>query len=283
MHWQTSLLDRLARAMPGGYLAGDQPASEPTAWGSLALSAAGQLEASRVACDWLVACQARNGSVGVNRSEATPAWPTSLAILAWTQWQNASGTANYQRSIDSAIKWTLKTKGRTTDRKPEIGHDTTLVGWSWAADTHSWLEPTALFVRALNAAGHANHERTEEATRMLVDRLLPTGGANYGNTRVLDQYLLPHVQPSGLVMWALARLPTDDSRIAASLDYLDSAIQQPLGAASLAFAILGLKAHGRQSAHYEQKLETAFAGLSSDASPYKLALLAMATQEGSHS
>ncbi|MEM6328782.1 MAG: hypothetical protein AAF790_00885 [Planctomycetota bacterium] len=278
-----SFLNRLASALPGGYSADSAPASEPTAWAAIALAEAGSLGPARKACDWLARVQQRTGAVGVTADQDLPAWPTSLAILAWQTYDAHAQGKHYQANIDAAVAWALNTSGRTVERKPQIGHDTTLVGWSWAPDTHSWLEPTAMFIRALYAAGHATHPRTLEATRMIVDRLLPTGGANYGNTRVLDQYLLPHVQPTGLAMWALAAAGPDslegrDPRIGASLDYLQAAIARPLGVASAAYAVMGLRSHGRQSGEIDALLQSLAERSLRERSPYKMALVAAATQ-----
>ncbi|MEM6798391.1 MAG: hypothetical protein AAF589_02660, partial [Planctomycetota bacterium] len=208
-----------------------------------------------------------------------PAGPTALALLAWEAYHRATGENRYHPRIEHALAWTLKTRGRTVERKPQIGHDTTLVGWSWANNTHSWLEPTSLFVKALTANGLGAHARTAEATRLLIDRLLPGGGANYGNTRVLQQYLLPHVQPTGLVMWALADQEVEDPRIEASLAYLAREIEQPLGSASIAYALIGLAAHGRLPKSAATLTAAALARRATVGSTYKLALLNLARQQ----
>jgi len=284
MSWREEITERLARAVPGGYAAGDAPASEPTAWAAIALARStsaqtAQLESSRRAGDWLRDCQTGAGSVGINQKESTPAWPTSLALLAWS----LTDKSRYAKSMDLAADRALASKGKAVEQQPEIGHNASLVGWSWAADTHSWLEPTAMFVKALTMVGRARNPRTIEAVQLMIDRLLPDGGANYGNTRVLDQFLLPHVQPTGLVMWALADERVADNRIAKSLDFLERAIQQPLGAASLAYAVMGLRAQGRtaekHNASYDELLEAAYTRQGKNASCYKLALLALAAQE----
>jgi hypothetical protein len=126
-----------------------------------------------------------------------------------------------------------------------MGHDTMLIGWPWVDGTHSWLEPTAFAVLALKSAGHKDHPRTREAVRLIIDRMLPDGGANYGNTIVLGQPLLPHVQPTGLAMLALAGENLPDPRIGKSLDYLQRSIEPQTAPASLSYACLGLAAHGR--------------------------------------
>src|SRR5690348_5515091 len=83
MDWKEAVLDRLQREPIGGYHEGHLPATEPTALTALALFANNRLEAANKAADWLVSCQAFNGSVGVRHGEPEPRWPTSLCVMAW--------------------------------------------------------------------------------------------------------------------------------------------------------------------------------------------------------
>jgi hypothetical protein len=277
MAWQEQLLERLVQVTPGGYLPGAPAASEPAAWAVIACAQLGQLPSARRAADWLVKIQQRDGSVGVNAQQATPAWPTSLAILAWLAIQQTDGSHRYDSNIRTAADWALDAKGRTTQRESQIGHDTTLVGWSWAAQTHSWLEPTAMFVTALRAAGHGDHPRVREGVTLLIDRLLPSGGCNYGNTIVLGQELLPHVQPTGLVLWALASEGVPDERIEKAITYLEKNLGREASTASLAYGLIGLTAQGRRPSAADEWLQAAAAReLAKQPSPYKLALLAAA-------
>lgn len=277
MKWTDQLIDRVAAATPGGYLPSGPPATEPIAWAAMSLAAAGRAGAARRAADWLANAQQRDGAVGVTADQSTPAWPTSLSILAWLAAQQADGAHSYQDNIQRAVDWALEAKGRTAPRKPQIGHDTMLVGWSWAADTHSWLEPTAMFVKALRQAGYADHPRVREGVRLLTDRLLPSGGANYGNTMVLGQELLAHAQPTGIVLWALAGEAIEDARLPRTIDYLSNSLTAQTTTASLAFAVLGLTVQNARPAEADSWLEAAFARQSADRpSLYKLALLAAA-------
>ena len=228
-----------------GYLSGGASASEPAAWACLALATHGDVDLANIPAGWLQEIQASDGSVGVSATQQRPAWPTSLAILAWNYLQRKSGKTTFQESIDRALSWSLHAQGKTAARQAEIGHDPMLKGWAWAEGTHSWLEPTAMFALALKSAGHWQHERTREAVRLIVDRLLPEGGCNYGNTMVLGQTLLPHVQPTGLAMMALAGEDPSDPRIAKSLDFLEDSLSGDSSVASLSYGLLGLAAHGR--------------------------------------
>jgi len=276
MEWRGELLERLAKCTPGGYRAGGEAASEPTALAGLALMAGGNEAAAKKAADWLVERQSANGAVGVLESQSTPCWPTSLAILLWRRLD----AEQYHRPIEQAVAWTLAENGETHQQRDYIGHDTTLVGWSWAANTHSWLEPTAMFVMALKAVGLSEHPRTREAVQLMVDRLLPHGGCNYGNTIVLGQELLPHVQPTGIVMMAVADEPIKDPRIPNSLEYLQRELSAETTTASLCYGLLGLAANGRSPEQRLDWLHDKYRTLSDrDTSCYKLALISLASND----
>ncbi|MGL4513588.1 MAG: hypothetical protein ACRCT8_10895 [Lacipirellulaceae bacterium] len=269
---RSEALAALAQSPVGAYSSGGPVASEPTAWCAIALAEGGQRVASRVATEWLASIQAKDGSVGVTADQPDPAWPTALAILAW----NAVDASGYRDRIGRAIDWALSQKPWTEERHRVFGHDTTLEGWSWAAHTHSWLEPTAFFVRALRAAGQADHPRMRQGVTLLVDRLLPSGGANYGNTVVLGQELLQHLQPSGVVLWALEGEAIEDARLGKSLDYVDRAVREPTGVASLCWGVLGLAAHGRDVTALEASVVEAFPRAERAGGVHKTALVALA-------
>lgn len=110
---------------------------------------------------------------------------------------------------------------------------------------------------------------------MIVDRLLPDGGCNYGNTIVLDQQLLPHLQPTGIALWALADEKATDKRIEKSLEYLERELNANTATASLCYGFLGLAAHNRVPNQADEWLEAAYyREQRRGASCYKLALLA---------
>lgn len=270
----TSLLSQLAKQTPGGYHHGGPLAAEPTAWAALALHRAGRNDDADRAAQWLCTLQRSDGVVEVTPDSTTPGWVTSLAMMAWQE----IDPKKYSENIERAAAWTLVAKGTTSPRRPDIGHDCTLTGWSWAPNTHSWLEPTAFAVMALTTTGHANHPRTTEAVKILVDRLMPGGGCNYGNTKVLGQPLLPHIQPTGIVLWALAGHSTSDPRIARSCEYLRRELDSPTGCASLAYALIGLAAWDRTPANAQSLIAEALARPQTEKSTYKLALLALAKQ-----
>ena len=135
--------------------------------------------------------------------------------------------------------------GETSEPQEYTGHDTSLTGWPWVAGTHSWVEPTAWGLLALRAVGQGQHARAREAAHLLQNRLLDAGGCNYGNTVVLGQQLLPHVQPSGLTLMALAGEGVAAGRIEPSLDYLEQELGPTTTPASLAYGLMGLAAFDR--------------------------------------
>ncbi len=134
-----------------------------------------------------------------------------------------------------------------------IGHDPSIRGWPWVENTHSWVEPTALSLLAISTAGESSHPRALEAVRLLMDRQLPTGGWNYGNTFVYGKQLLPLPQTTGVALSALQG-HVSAREIGASLDYLAKAAES-LAPLSLAWAILGLSAWERRPRQAETWLE----------------------------
>ena len=132
---------------------------------------------------------------------------------------------------------------------------------------------------ALKAAGQATSRADREGVRLLIDRQLPGGGCNYGNTFVLGQLLRPHVQPTGIALLALAGEADASGRIAKSVAWLRRSIGPETTPLSLAWALLGLRAHGVDAAAGRRVARRAHARASaSDRSPHKLALLALAAK-----
>lgn len=273
MGWLENTLDTLSTKPVIGYAPDTAPATEPTALATLALIAHSRKAQARPATDFLSSSQSPDGSVGVRQKEPEPQWPTSLAVLAWQAYDKQAYAAN----IDRAVNWILKAKGKAMEQTSDMGHNTTLVGWSWAEGTHSWIEPTAFHVLALKATGRGEHSRTREGIALLLDRQLPAGGCNYGNTSVLGQMLRPHIQPTGIALLALAKEQDQGNRIAKSVAWLRKALSKETTPTSLAWGLLGLAAHGVELASAADWLAAAEQRIKShDASPHKLSLLALA-------
>ncbi|HYO24090.1 MAG TPA: hypothetical protein VEQ85_03995 [Lacipirellulaceae bacterium] len=314
MDWRPSI-EQLARAQQWTYRASRQSMAEPAAWAAIALASHGELDAARRPAAWLASIAQADGSVGVSAAEHEPRWPTSLATLAWAIVDSAAAHPKFTAPRERAVAWSLADAGNPAPRSPKIGHDTTLVGWPWAANTASWLEPTCMHVLGLAAAGYADHPRVQEGRRLVLDRLLPGGGANYGNTVVLGQQLVAHVAPTGIALAALGGTHADDPRVQKSLDYLEKALglnsvtgphseagpnraaasqtggsQQIApgqhGAAcphaapmSLSWALIGLTAYGRRPAEADALIRHSLhAEAWQPLAPFELALLLVAAE-----
>jgi len=298
--WLDRTLDDLVRQPELGYLAGGAAAAEPTALAAMAFVQSGRDEAAQKAAEALAAMQQAGGEVGV-RNHESPGWPTSLAIVAWSALKKASGTrerpgqvasapARSDREadasssldggqIDRAVAWLLANRGRAVERTENFGHNTELIGWAYAEQTHSWVEPTAFGVLALKAAGKADDPASREGIAVLLDRQLPGGGLNYGNTYVLGQLLRSHVEPTGIALLALAGEPDSGGGVAKSITWLRRSVSAETTPLSLGWALLGLRAHGALPPQADDWLAGAASRVQMrDRSPHKLALLALAAK-----
>ena len=158
------------------------------------------------------------------------------------------GPGDPRAGVPRAARWLLGIKGRATPRSddPEhiVGHDTTLVGWPWVADTHSWLEPTALAVLALGRAGLGEHPRVVEGLRLIRDRAVDTGGWNCGNKATFGRALRPQPAPTGLALLTLAQTPGEPRSplVDRAIRYLTATLPGVRAAWSLGWGLLGLRA-----------------------------------------
>ncbi len=244
-------------------------------WRRWPLRAAGPTAEAHRAASFLAELQSQSGSVGVRPSLSRPAWTTSLAILTWLSVEG--GASEFRREIELAKQWTLDAKGVAIVGENEAGHDGSLIGWSWAENTHSWIEPTIFHVLSLKALGLNHHPRVREAIRMLIDRQLPGGGCNYGNTTVMGQLLRPHLQPSGMMILALSDEETSDPRWNATVAYAKSQVNNQTTSSSLSWALLGLTAAQDRPADAGQYLAAAFERtMARGGPPHTLTLLAHA-------
>jgi hypothetical protein len=276
--WVDPILDELARSPGVGYSPNGTTAAEPTALAALAFVAHGRPAAALAAANQLVVLQQTNGEVGVRSGENTPGWPTSLAVVAWQAAQQLN-VHSFSANINRALGWLLTNRGESIERSDMFGHNTELVGWAYAEGTHSWVEPTAFAILALKAAGREQSPAAREGVSVLIDRQLPGGGLNYGNTVVLGQMIRPHIQPTGIALLALAGETDPSGRLDKSIAWLRRSISPETTPLSLGWAILGLTAQRNIGPEADNWLAAAAARVNSrDRSPHKLALLALAAK-----
>ena len=229
--------------MPDGsfpYQAGEQGRPDSTAWAVIALSAYARYpETCALGRQYLASLQAKDGHISISGDHARASWPTPLAILAWEDDSSA------KRAQELAVKFLLNFSGLHFPNQDTfvMGHDTSIVGWPWIADTHSWVIPTALAITALQVSGLTHHGRISEGVSLLLNRQLPRGGWNSGNTTVFGKELFPLPECTGIALQALAG-NTERPRIQRSLNYLLQELPNLRTPISLGWALLGLGAWG---------------------------------------
>jgi len=243
---------------------------DATAWAVLALAAAGEPTARlEPSLAWLAARQREDGRVPLDPELDEVVWPTPLAMLAW------SAAAAYPDRLSRAADFLLSQTGRHWKRKPEdpVAHDTSIRGWPWVLGTHSWIVPTALALLALRRAGRKDHPRVGEGVALILDRQLPTGGWNYGNTVVFGQRLRPMADTTGAALAALAGL-TPREKVTASIHYLEGVVKRLRTPLSLGWGLLGLAAWDVRPAPAADWIEESLAA-SARTGPYETAALAV--------
>ena len=235
-----SLLNR--RLPDGGFseVAGGDYRPEATAWAVICLESFRiHSEIVTAARAKLVASQLPDGSIPLATDYPQAFWPTATAAIA------LGGVPQYSQAHDRAIAFLLTSCGVQIPKTADsvTGHDSFIPGWPWIDKTHSWVVPTAMAIRALTLAGKAAHQRVQSGVNLLLDRQLPNGGWNYGNTTVFGKTLSDMPASTGVALWALSGL-TEPAKIVPSLDLLARQLSRLRTPLSLGWALLGLAAWG---------------------------------------
>ncbi len=247
-----SITEIESMALPeGGFtsIKGGDFRPDATAWAVIALRAYGrQTDIVYKAQQRLAQWQDQDGRVVASKMENSAYWPTPLAILAWFN------KPQFDEPIKRAVDFMLSISGSTfPNANGIIGHDTLLKGWSWNEYSHSWVVPTSISLSALRACGHESNERTREAVRLLVDRQLPSGGWNYGNTTVFGNELIAIPECTGHALNALAG-QVKYEQISHSIEYLKTELPKLKSPLSLVWTILGLGAWSLRPTNSEELL-----------------------------
>lgn len=222
-------------SIPKGYYRPDE-----TAWAVIALKAMGcHFNFVKKSQSMLESSQLNDGRIILSKGCEEAFWPTALAVMAWENSQD------YLEAKSLGIDFLLKNSGMHWIKKKNsfTGHDSSIRGWPWIENTHSWVEPTSLVLLALEANGVRDNDRAREARRMLLDRQLRDGGWNYGNTTVFGRQLRAMPESTGLALNALAG-KTPLKNVKKSIEYLKSEIDRLKTPLSYSWAFLGLSAWG---------------------------------------
>ena len=296
-----------------GAIAGGPATTEATAFVALALAstrgvvAARSVEmdaAARRGVTWLVAHQRPDGSWPATELVAEPSWMTSVALLALARsgpaddararaltggatWLLGERVFEYPWQVRLGLAW-LRLRGQAPVSNSDA--DDALTGWPWVEGTYSWVEPTSLALLALRAGagvvptiarGRRYTDRVRIAERMLVDRMTPGGGWNYGNTRVFGQDLEPYPDTTAWALLALRGAGADaDVRrvVRAGVDRLPALLDGNHSSLARSLAALAVRAHGGSDDAWRASVASRVAtvGPPPDARSRALALLALA-------
>lgn len=249
-------LERLMEGDGGfAYTEGSEVRADATAWGLLALrllqSDAASIERT---AQKLESWQDSSGSLVLPLDRYPAVWPSSLALLAW------SGMPGMVPASEKAAQFLLHDNAVVRSNRPPKGseiNDPDFSGWPWNNGTYSWVIPTSVALLALKSSGHEKEERCARAIEMLLERQLPHGGWNYGNTIIFNTELLPLPDTTGLALCALAGHVGLD-KVQRSLDYLQSVLAGISSPLAMAWGILALKAWGIGVTDCEARAQRAF-------------------------
>ena len=233
----------------GGFSATVGGPSRPdcTAWAVLALKACErEKKLIQPALTLLAKYQLEDGRVPLLKEFAEAYWPTALALLAWNR------EPGFEKALRNAMDFLLSIKSETFsyDGNASMGHNTTLSGWPWVERTYAWVVPTSMAIIALKAQGLQKHARVEEGVELLLDRQLPDGGWNYGDTFTFGTQLFPFPDTTGFALEALSGL-CNRSQVGKSLGYLLDAVGGIRTPQSLSWALLGLGAWSSKPENYK--------------------------------
>lgn len=234
------------RAVIGGGSSGGEGGGfrpDATAWAVIAQRAAGTAADSLYpAREKLAKMQASDGSVRISPDFAGTIWPTPLAVLAW------QGEAPFAEAGSRATNYLLASGGLHRDRRLDdaaVAVNPRLRGWAWVTGTFSWVEPTAMAMMALSAAGHSGHPRVREGVAMLLDRQVREGGWNFGETRVYQSERTALPETTGLVMVAL-RDHVPRETMDRAIVYVRRIVGRHRTPLALGWCLLGLAAWGEE-------------------------------------
>lgn len=222
----------------------DQPAHlEPSCLAAVAL-AADPAYAATLASAVASLEQHRNadGSYRLGRGRPQAVWPTALVLFTRGVFEHPAAEL-----LPIATKLlSVESKVVRSDTSDAGDIDAGLLGWPWAENTFSWVEPTAWACLALRAVGQSGHPRVQEGLRLLLDRAFDHGGANYGSRVILGKQTEPIPGPTCVLLLALQGV--DHPRIDAAKGYLRVVAEKTADLETLAWIKLALACHAADEA-----------------------------------
>lgn len=197
---------------------------EPTALAAISLQ---DPEAKR----WLAEHQGENGSFSINAGTYVNDSATGLVALALDPGPGRELALDYLES----------SQARRVESTAAIPIDASAIGWPWAQETGSWVEPTARALWALRTT-RPSSSRLKDAVALLRDRESVGGGWNYGNRVVLGEDLPPFAQTTAIALIGLSgQAPDLEAR---GLDTLRRLWRvEAAGGLSLATSLLAFRVH----------------------------------------
>lgn len=219
---------------------------EPTAAALLALASnpSGLSTIQERARDFLLATQHRDGGWGIAPMDAESGWMTAWAVWALAMLGGADD------AVARGVQWLVAVEPmRLTDdagrahTRQLLNIDSTLRGFPWQPGDAAWVQPTALALIALNAAGQGAHSRVRQGVAYLYDRAAPSGGWNVGNPWMIGKAMPVTVQDTALVLLTLRALDEAASEppIANALIFLRDALTTLNTPSDLAWAMWALR------------------------------------------
>jgi uncharacterized protein (DUF362 family) len=285
---RSTILDTLARlAHPQGgwgYAPGQPAHLEPTRLALLALAGdKGRFqEPINAALRFLSENSLPDGGYRLARGRPQALWPTALVLLT-RQTLGETGPA-VQKTVDRL----LNIQGRMVADDPEVADmmdiDLKRIGWPWALNTFSWVEPTAWACLALRFAGKGNEPRVVEGMRLLLDRAFDEGGINYGNRLILGRMTDPIPTPTALMLLALQGCDKPP-RVQKAKQYLRNSVEKTSDLEHLGWAKLALHAHGEDAGALDELIRRNYEANTADGRPmslvrHALAALGLGTEQG---
>lgn len=235
--------------------------------------------------NWLVERQYADGSWSLTDQVAEASWATALAVLALACFEDRRHHALHGgqwllRQHGQRLGWIASLQYRLAPETMAARLNPDLQGWSWAANTFSWVEPTAYALMALKKLRPYLHNahavnRVHQGELLLYDRRCKGGGWNYGNSSVLREDLEPYPDVTAVALVALHDRQTERAN-KEGLSALQRMLTEVQSGLTLSWSILCFALYCQDTTEWKKLLarsyeQTEFLG---ETKTFALALLA---------